>query len=346
MVVIRVQPMAGEVSRYSVTSWVPNDEPEDDEIVHTMRIPERVVHTSEFVICARPTLFSYKVVVTVHQYGLFKFQTGKNSIPTTPTATSRSKAAIFGLDVLSRNLWHAIPGSSKGDIFGGSVNSHRRAKSTISRSSMYTQSTQTTADSLRFSARSASTAGTSLASEDGESIVEKPSRRTRNVLRRQSRSKSPGDTMSEPESSTPRRPTQSHGRSQSFSGEDSLFDDEMADPGHLYRREEEEMDQSERDLTQRLELARRNSRNQHGEPPLSATSWEKPIEDTIYEGLCFCIFLRSSFSYVQQRSLHKEVFDRYQEHPFCVCLHQHHDPQHLTWTPKLRVGPDQARNTR
>ena len=43
------------------------------------------------------------------------------------------------------------------------------------------------------------------------------------------------------------------------------------------------MDESDRDLNTRLELARRNSRNQHSkEPPPFATN--PPVEDTIYEG--------------------------------------------------------------
>ena len=45
-VVVRVQPMAGEISRYSVTSVDPNGDPEE-EIVHTARIPGRVVQTSK-----------------------------------------------------------------------------------------------------------------------------------------------------------------------------------------------------------------------------------------------------------------------------------------------------------
>ena len=43
---IRVQPMAGALSRYKVTSSDPNDESEED-IVQTGRIADRVVHTSE-----------------------------------------------------------------------------------------------------------------------------------------------------------------------------------------------------------------------------------------------------------------------------------------------------------
>jgi hypothetical protein len=44
-VVVRVQPMAGELSRYTVTSSDPNDEGEED-IVQTGRVPSRIVQTS------------------------------------------------------------------------------------------------------------------------------------------------------------------------------------------------------------------------------------------------------------------------------------------------------------
>jgi hypothetical protein len=44
-VVVRVQPMAGELSRYTVTSSDPEDEGEED-IVQTGRVPFRIVQTS------------------------------------------------------------------------------------------------------------------------------------------------------------------------------------------------------------------------------------------------------------------------------------------------------------
>jgi len=47
MVVIRVQPMAGELSKFVVTSNDPSDEGEDD-IIQTDRIPGRIVQTSEW----------------------------------------------------------------------------------------------------------------------------------------------------------------------------------------------------------------------------------------------------------------------------------------------------------
>ena len=42
--------------------------------------------------------------------------------------------------------------------------------------------------------------------------------------------------------------------------------------------------QSERDLTRQLELARKNSRNQHNQE-LVKGAMEIPIEETIYEGM-------------------------------------------------------------
>jgi hypothetical protein len=47
-VVIRVQLLAGELSRYSVTSSDPTDEGEED-IVQTARVPSRIVQTSMFI---------------------------------------------------------------------------------------------------------------------------------------------------------------------------------------------------------------------------------------------------------------------------------------------------------
>jgi len=47
-VVVKIQPMAGEISRYSVTSSDPTDESEED-IVQTSRIPSRIVQTSPYL---------------------------------------------------------------------------------------------------------------------------------------------------------------------------------------------------------------------------------------------------------------------------------------------------------
>lgn len=247
-VVVRVQPMAGEISRYSVTSTDPNGDPEE-EIVQTARIPGRVVQT-------------------IQQYGLFKFRTGCDSRPATPTASVRSRAHIFSLDAISRNLFSSRPGSSKGELFGGSINGHRRSrsKSSASRSSIYTQTTTTADGSLaKFSYRSGSTttAATSLASGEEDSFCGSRSGSSRRKLVKRSRSPasrpcSPGP-LSTPLSRSP-SPTK-------------------------YMTPEEatmSLDKSEDDLTSRLELARRNSQNQHNKP-LPSLQDSKLIEDTIYE---------------------------------------------------------------
>jgi hypothetical protein len=49
-VVIRVQPMEGELARYKVTSSDPSDD-DDEDIVQVGRIPERVIQTSAWTLC-------------------------------------------------------------------------------------------------------------------------------------------------------------------------------------------------------------------------------------------------------------------------------------------------------
>ncbi|KAN0131381.1 hypothetical protein V8E53_010758 [Lactarius tabidus] len=261
---IRVQPMAGALSRYKVTSSDPNDESEED-IVQTGRVADRVVHT-------------------IHQYGLFKFRTGKNSIPSTPTATSRSRAAIFGLDVISRNLFNAFPGSSRGDIFGGSINGSRRSKSSISRSSVSAPSSSD-GSFTRFSQRSSSTltAATSISSMDDDTRNGTRSSRSKSRASRfLGRSRSPKGSGSEPEAS-PKRPTSRSGSvSSSFSREQSPAIDEEYD-AHDVTADRRHMDESEWDLTLRLELARRNSQNQHSKETVEQPQWDGPVEETIYE---------------------------------------------------------------
>jgi protein ECT2 len=110
------------------------------------------------------------MVSLVHQFGLFEFKTGKISLPSTPT--HRSKASIFGLDAISRNLLNSRPGSSMGDFFSGSRNGSRRnrSRSTTSRFSMYTQTT-TTAGSMKSShhrSNSTATAATTMSTMDDD----------------------------------------------------------------------------------------------------------------------------------------------------------------------------------
>ncbi|KAJ1308946.1 hypothetical protein OPQ81_004629 [Rhizoctonia solani] len=90
-VIIRIQPLAGELCRFAVSSCNEDDEREED-IVHTPSVPGRIVQT-------------------IHQYGLFKFRTGHASAPGTPT---RPRTALFSLDTLS---------------FGSMSMSNRRARS-------------------------------------------------------------------------------------------------------------------------------------------------------------------------------------------------------------------------
>ncbi|KAF8592181.1 hypothetical protein K439DRAFT_1626199 [Ramaria rubella] len=238
-VIVRVQPMAGELCRYAVTSSDPNDEKEED-IVHTATVPARIVQT-------------------IHQFGLFKFRTGHNSIPSTPTASTRSRAAIFGLDAISRNLFPGVV-SKGGDVFGAVLNNNnpKRSRSAMSRTS--TQTATTLDSAIKFSTRSTSTAATSMMDED--SYHGSPSRKL------QRGRKSPSE-MSSPSRSR----THSHSRSR----------ERRESPGHgSGGRIGHPLDESDWDLNTRLELARRNSRNQHGkELPQFPTN--PPVEDTIYE---------------------------------------------------------------
>jgi hypothetical protein len=83
MVVIRIQPMAGELSKFVVISSDSSDEGEED-IIQTDRIPGRIVQTSEWrhvlkylpltsVLIASPTIwviqiFYRKQLAPLHPY--------------------------------------------------------------------------------------------------------------------------------------------------------------------------------------------------------------------------------------------------------------------------------------
>ncbi|THH05620.1 hypothetical protein EW145_g4663 [Phellinidium pouzarii] len=263
-VVVRLQPLPGELCRYTVRSSDPDDEKEED-VVQTSSVPTRIVHT-------------------IHQYGLFKFRTNNPSRPATPSGGNRSRAHIFSLDVLlSRNLFGALPGTSKNkDPFSsGSIGSHRRSKSAISRAStIRTDTTDTSTideSSTKFSSRSNSTAATSMSSfvADGESLGKRSSK-SRKLVKRD-RSRSPGETLG--------------GRDEYESGQKKVQrffisqkgnDVEEAELSALDMRNGRRVTQSEMDLTKRLELARRNSRNQH-EQTVVQNTMDMPIEETIYE---------------------------------------------------------------
>ncbi|CAA7260055.1 unnamed protein product [Cyclocybe aegerita] len=256
-VVIRVQLMDGGLCRYSVTSSDPNDEGEED-VVQTMRVPSRVVQT-------------------IHQFGLFEFKTGRNSIPSTPTA--KSKVAIFGLDAISRNLFNGRPGSV-GDFFAGSINGHRRhrSRSTTSRSSMYTQTT-TTVDSMKSSHRSSTTAATTISSmDDDASFFASRSSKGKTVSRRtKSRTGSPSDSDRGSPGRNGSRP-QSRASSR---GPDSEYSDVDDDDNTILARSKD-IGSSDYQLAMQLELARQNSLNQHGKR-LAPMQIDAPVEATIYE---------------------------------------------------------------
>ena len=309
-VVIRVHPMPGELCRYTVTSNDPDDDVEED-IVQTARVPGRVVQTSTFTkMIYASTTNTHLSLISVHQYGLFKFKTNAISRPATPSGGTRSRAHIFGLDVISRNLFGARPGSSKGDQFGsinGASFRHRRTKSTIGRMTGTTNSHQTGmttntmstigSDSVaKFSSRSNSTAATSVShSHSEESFIMRSVSKSRKLIKRdksRSRSRSPSRAnMSETESPLARQSTASsrgsrvsmnRRRSRSVPCADVDLTLDYSDPEERMTGRARVMNASELDLTRRLELARKNSRNQRGE--VIREAYEGPVEESIYEG--------------------------------------------------------------
>jgi protein ECT2 len=232
----------------------------------------------------------------VHQFGLFQFKVGPNSRPTTPTAIAMSRVANFGLDALSGLF---SPSKSGRDVLGeiGASLAHKRTRSagppisSMSRSSI--SMTDMTISTNRFSQRSASTAATSISTmDDVESIGSGSggSGRSRKGLARK---------FSE---ASKRKLVKSSARAQS-PGTAVLSDPEMdratrsKSPNSIEETEEEEfrtimgnrnswhIDNSDRDLAMRLELARQNSLTQEAKRKLEGVfSVETPVEETIYEG--------------------------------------------------------------
>ncbi|KAJ4478292.1 hypothetical protein J3R30DRAFT_2885247 [Lentinula aciculospora] len=232
--VIRLQPLAGGMCRYKVTSSDPSD-PEEVDVVQTRRVPQRIV-------------------LTIHQFGVFQFKTDKNSRPSTPT--SRSKASIFGLDVISRNIFNSRPGSSMGDFFAGSVSSRKRTKSTASRSSTYTS----TGDSsiTKFSSSRSNTMSTLATTVDDGSLASSHSRV------KHERGRSPGP-FSDAESSFSRGLSRSLSKSISrASNSRSVSRDGDSDYTDIDDDEQmQELDRSDNDIDVQLALARRNSKSQN-----------------------------------------------------------------------------------
>ncbi|KAJ3545378.1 hypothetical protein NMY22_g2470 [Coprinellus aureogranulatus] len=252
---IRLQPIAGGLCRFAVSSSDPEDEAEED-IVQLDRVPSRIVQT-------------------IHQFGLFQFRTGsKYSVPGTPT--SKSRASIFGLDTLSRNLFSGRPGSAMGDFFGGTITNHKRTKSATSRASILTSTTQTTAtaDSLFKSGRTNSTAATSVA-DDASSYYSSQSSK-RKVGGAASESGSISRSLSSLSRSLSR--SASYSRERDRNSDYSDVEDEEATLGPAFHK-----DNSDYNLQYQLELARHNSLLQHAGKPLPPIDMDQPVEDTIYE---------------------------------------------------------------
>ncbi len=219
----------------------------------------------------------------VHQFGLFRFKTGSNSIPSTPTA--RSKAAIFGLDAISRNLFNARPGSAMGDFFAGSINGRRsQSRSTASRSSMYTQTTSTM-DSMKSSLRSSSTAtaATTISTMDGESVFASRSSKGKKLSKKtKSRECSPADSERGPHSRSGST-SRTHSRASSL-GPESDYSDVENDTNIILAKAKNMG--SDYHLDTQLALARQNSLSQHGKRTMPA-DMDVSVAETIYEGAYF-----------------------------------------------------------
>ncbi|KAH6915122.1 hypothetical protein BKA70DRAFT_566736 [Coprinopsis sp. MPI-PUGE-AT-0042] len=251
---IRVQPMAGSVCRLVAQSFDP-EEPGDDDVIRSDKVDKWIIDT-------------------IHRFGLFTFR-ANNSISAPPTPTARSRANRFGLDTISRNLFNGRPASAMGDLFGGSINGHKRAKSTTttSRSSTYTATTATT-DSLFKSNRSQSTTRTSV--DDSESVYS--SRSSKRGKLRKEYSESDAGSLGRSFLSRSFRSSKSFARSRSRSTERS---EDLSDRDGDEDTVMTNVDTNDDDLAMQLELAKKNSLNQDGNG-MSQIELEAP-DDSIYE---------------------------------------------------------------
>ena len=283
-----------------------------------------------------PLFFLLLMDFLVHQFGLFEFKTGKNSLPSTPT--HRSKASIFGLDAISRNLFNSRPGSSMGDFFSGSINGHRRnrSRSTTSRSSMYTQTT-TTVDSMKSShhrSNSTATAATTMSTmEDDTSFFSSRSSKGKKLSKR---STSLVDASSDSEHGSFSNLSRSQPQSRSSSrGPDPDYSD-VEDDSNTILAKSKEIGSSDYNLAVQLELARQNSLNQHGKR-IAPMQLDAPVEATIYEGGTRPYHPEMMILICLQRShpilcvLHPKHLAKYL---FVLQLHDLHHPQRSK-TPHL-----------
>lgn len=193
---------------------------------------------------------------------------------------------MFGLEAISRNLFSASSSIRGGDVFGmGTLSSsRRRTQSGISRSSTVTTTTATnrtdTGNSLRFSQRSNSTTATSFASssmlEEEDHLSKRPTSSLSVPRKLVKRGRSPGGD-SGPESNSEAelersgsgssagygsRRGRKSGRihrpiSLDIDGNEEVVEDDLDDDWRVVV-----ADESEWDLSMRLELARKNSQSQ------------------------------------------------------------------------------------
>jgi hypothetical protein len=142
---------------------------------------------------------------------------------------------------------------------------------------VYTQTTTGDGSLTLFSHRSNSTAtaATTISMSDDETFVGK-SPRSRKLLKR-GRYKNPSESYA-----SPSRGSRGPLSSRSANNTDIEYSDSDDDDGTAL--EPPSFDDSEWDLARRLELARRNSQNQHNKP-VPPLPLEKSVEETIYEGM-------------------------------------------------------------
>lgn len=130
---------------------------------------------------------------------------------------------------------------------------------------------------MKFSQRSISTAATSIMDED--SFFGRSVSKSKKLVRR---GKSPGPVLDLDSSGDSEHLVRRRARSMSAPRE---REPEYSD-GEEYADMDlnlQDVSQSDLDLKRQLDLARRNSRNQHGNR-IPVPPKEKPVEDTIYEG--------------------------------------------------------------
>ncbi|KZT29298.1 hypothetical protein NEOLEDRAFT_1175007 [Neolentinus lepideus HHB14362 ss-1] len=267
LVVIRLQPIEGELCRYSVFAREPEQD-DGEDIVQSARVP-------------------YRIVQTIHQYGLFKFRTGANSIPGTPTATQRSRVAIFGLDAISRGLFNVRPGTKTSEIFGAG---HRRGKSAtgnangtvLSRTSTTTITASTGESSMTKSHCSnftATTAPTSVSSgEDDACMPDKPTRRSRKLTKG---GKSRDGDHDRPSSLLSRSLSRSRSRSSERQSDEPVEYSDPEEDIESFTCQQKPRGDSEWNLQARLELARQNTSQNQSTAQLDG--FDAPVEDSIYE---------------------------------------------------------------